>query len=229
MKKAISLLFAIILLSSLLCIPALAVSAPSENGIWLTDIASDFSVSPCDKDGAAIAVNTDLDCDGNGTADSFYTGAVSFKIKYMPGKGLNTGDTYTFIIYSGSAAGINSILCVKSISVSAADADSECLNLEMSPSSMRDCVIAVTSDAEGFSTPVNVAKIHRYLPFMLGDVDGDGKVTTLDAVKILQYYVGSITLSENQLSAADTDRDGKVGSLDAARILQYYVGSISTL
>jgi pectate lyase len=95
------------------------------------------------------------------------------------------------------------------------------------PSSVEDAVIKVTSDAAGFSGPVTVTKVHTYLSYVLGDVNLDGYVTTIDAVKILQYYVGSLSLTDTQLKAADVNHDSDVSTLDAVKILQYYVGSIS--
>lgn len=54
----------------------------------------------------------------------------------------------------------------------------------------------------------------------LGDVDGDGKVTTTDARLILQYAVGSISSYDLNISAADLDGDGEVTSTDARLALQ---------
>ena len=56
-----------------------------------------------------------------------------------------------------------------------------------------------------------------------GDVTGDGSITSADATAILQYVVGLITLTPQQLYAADVNNDGTVGSLDAAWVLYYAV------
>lgn len=62
---------------------------------------------------------------------------------------------------------------------------------------------------------------------IIGDVNGDGSVDTLDAVKILSYTVDKVTLTENQLYVADVNNDGSVNALDALAIQKYAVGKIT--
>ncbi len=62
---------------------------------------------------------------------------------------------------------------------------------------------------------------------LLGDVDGDGSITAIDAHKVLVAYaseqVGQDTgLDENQMLLADVDGDGSVTAIDAHHILVYY-------
>ena len=61
----------------------------------------------------------------------------------------------------------------------------------------------------------------------LGDVDGDGKVTSTDARLVLQYFVGSIGENDLMLEWANVDGEGEVTSTDARMILQYFVGAIT--
>ena len=62
---------------------------------------------------------------------------------------------------------------------------------------------------------------------VLGDVNGDGKVDSVDASKILKEYArvstgyGSI-LDERQKAAADVDGSGRVDSIDASNVLAFY-------
>ncbi|MBQ7000685.1 MAG: leucine-rich repeat protein, partial [Oscillospiraceae bacterium] len=53
-----------------------------------------------------------------------------------------------------------------------------------------------------------------------GDANGDGKVNTKDATRILRYYAGLISDSEIDLVAADVNGDGNVNTKDATRILR---------
>lgn len=64
--------------------------------------------------------------------------------------------------------------------------------------------------------------------YLAGDIDGNGKVNTLDALAILKHIVGLSNLSEQQKSAADLDGNGKITSSDALVILKYIVGIIDT-
>jgi len=61
---------------------------------------------------------------------------------------------------------------------------------------------------------------------LYGDADGDGFATPIDAMLILQYYVGDIADSALNATAADVDGDGFATPIDAMLILQYYVGDI---
>jgi hypothetical protein len=53
---------------------------------------------------------------------------------------------------------------------------------------------------------------------LLGDLDGDGRLTRADAKKAANFVVGKATPSPKQLQAGDLDRDGKIGLADATAI-----------
>lgn len=57
-----------------------------------------------------------------------------------------------------------------------------------------------------------------------GDVNGDGKVNSNDALLVLQYSVGKINKID---SSADVNGDGKINSSDALTILQISVGTVT--
>lgn len=63
----------------------------------------------------------------------------------------------------------------------------------------------------------------EYTVIILGDSNGDGKLTPADATDVLKNYVGKLELSEEQKKAADTTKDGKVAPADATIILKAYV------
>lgn len=60
-----------------------------------------------------------------------------------------------------------------------------------------------------------------------GDLDGDSKINSNDALTILQYATGKINLTEKQKSVADVNKDKKINSNDALTILQYATGYIT--
>ena len=62
-----------------------------------------------------------------------------------------------------------------------------------------------------------------YNLFIFGDVNGDGEVNSLDALKILKYDVGAVELNEEYLKISDVNNNGNVDSLDALKILKYDV------
>ena len=62
---------------------------------------------------------------------------------------------------------------------------------------------------------------------LLGDVDGDGNITSTDARLTLQFYAGKIGEESLNTAVADVDSDGNITSTDARLILQYYAGKIT--
>lgn len=58
----------------------------------------------------------------------------------------------------------------------------------------------------------------------LHSVNGDGEWTYLDAMTIMDYLAGKITLTAEQIEAADYNHDGVVSYLDAMRIMDVLAG-----
>ena len=58
---------------------------------------------------------------------------------------------------------------------------------------------------------------------LLGDVDGDGKVSAKDSLLIQRYVINLRKLDETQQKAADVNGDGKVTAKDALEILRYTI------
>lgn len=57
-----------------------------------------------------------------------------------------------------------------------------------------------------------------------GDVDSDGKITTTDVRKILQYLVEAVQFTDEQKTAADINGDKAVNSTDALLLLRKIAG-----
>ena len=55
----------------------------------------------------------------------------------------------------------------------------------------------------------------------VGDVNGDGKIDTNDAIAVMRYDALLETLSDEAIAAADVNGDGKADIIDAILILQY--------
>ncbi len=65
------------------------------------------------------------------------------------------------------------------------------------------------------------AQENGFLPnIFLGDVNGDGKVSAIDARWILQYVAATRPFTADQFKAADINGDGKVSALDVRLALQ---------
>lgn len=80
-----------------------------------------------------------------------------------------------------------------------------------------------TKDANGALSPITKPTVNDD-PLggrLLGDVDGDGRITLRDAMFILQAKANKRTLSGVSALCADTDKDGRITLRDAMFILQY--------
>lgn len=63
----------------------------------------------------------------------------------------------------------------------------------------------------------------------MGDVDGNGTVTTKDALMMMQVINGDRILTDDAFKRADLNKDGILSSVEALRILQYVNGKVTTL
>ena len=63
---------------------------------------------------------------------------------------------------------------------------------------------------------------------LLGDVNADGAINTIDAAAIISCYYGKVEFSDVQRKAADVNHDQTVNTIDAAMIISHYYGKISS-
>lgn len=61
--------------------------------------------------------------------------------------------------------------------------------------------------------------------FLKGDVNGDGKVSSLDYIQVKNHIMKSKVLSGESLERADVNQDGKVTSLDYIKIKNHIMGT----
>lgn len=64
---------------------------------------------------------------------------------------------------------------------------------------------------------------------MIGDIDGDGKITILDVTMIQRHIAQLTTISDDRFTCADTDKDGKITILDATKIQRFIAQIIPEL
>lgn len=61
-----------------------------------------------------------------------------------------------------------------------------------------------------------------------GDINGDGRVTNVDAALVYAAYNGTTELTNAQLALADVNGDGEITNVDAAMIYAYYNGTLDS-
>ena len=85
---------------------------------------------------------------------------------------------------------------------------------------------AAKSEARGASARDTYWPVYK-LVYNLGDINDDGKINSTDALKALEYSVGSASLTLSQKKAGDLDKNGKVNSQDAFIILSISSGKMN--
>ena len=69
-----------------------------------------------------------------------------------------------------------------------------------------------------------VIKAHSYTSRKLGDTDGDGEMTIIDATRIQRYLVGLDEMKKVDIAVSDYDEDGELTILDCTRIQRVLAG-----
>ena len=95
-------------------------------------------------------------------------------------------------------------------------------------------ITATTADG-GYSASCTVevrsaaAPLEMAGPDLCGDLNGNGTVDVSDAILLLRYITGLVTLTPEQQRLADVNGDGEINVADAVLILRYIVGLVGEL
>ncbi len=96
-----------------------------------------------------------------------------------------------------------------------------------------NCTIGVYADSYAYeyvvANELKYVVVDEEEQMILGDANGDGKVTIIDATYIQRHLAEIEILTEEQLVSADTYKDGKITILDATQIQRYLADFIDTL
>ncbi len=88
-----------------------------------------------------------------------------------------------------------------------------------------EVLLAYSDKAAGFTLDFTIPKAD----FILGDADGDGQVSVMDATEIQRHLAQLTTLTEDKLACADADSDNKVLIIDATHIQRFIAQLIPQL
>lgn len=95
-------------------------------------------------------------------------------------------------------------------------------NMIVAPTTTLEDIENATSESKSFGTGAEITLEDKtYILIMLGDVNGDGQITSADYVRVKNHLRGTTTLTESQKQAADSTFDGNVTSADYVRIKNY--------
>lgn len=81
---------------------------------------------------------------------------------------------------------------------------------------------SIVKTGEYIQVVINNTKTQKYMICVLADVNGDGKISALDYVKIKNHIMKTnVITSDISLVAADANDDGKISALDYVRVKNY--------
>ena len=83
------------------------------------------------------------------------------------------------------------------------------------------------SDYEYFYMETAYVTVQAPPAGLLGDIDGNGEVTTIDAILALRHAMNIITLDDDQLARGDVDGNGIVNMTDGIYIMRYAMSIIN--
>ena len=89
-------------------------------------------------------------------------------------------------------------------------------------------IISAAKEGKLLVAPVFIANV-RIKPTLLGDADGDGAVTILDATRIQRRLADLVGDEDIDRANADADQDGLVTIIDATRIQRFLADLITEL
>lgn len=128
--------------------------------------------------------------------------------------GNGSGETSTGIKGNGFKTSGTNIVCQPKITVANIKAVAKDAIIKKG-----DTVIADTANVGTGYTLTSDGK--TYTIAVLGDVNGDGKVSSSDYVRVKNYILKKVTLNTEQQIAANANNDSKVSSADYVRIKNY--------
>lgn len=217
MKRLLRSLLLGAILSALLCVGALAAdSEPVKGGIYNIK-SSNVTLKPNTE------ATTDT-VDGTEYTD-YYANAVKFDVK---AEKLAENQQYLLLVLKGGADGsapgvptADNIAYIDQMAATTTGVDFTAYPKELTKGKY---YVYLVGGGTAFNSANPAATFQYDKKYKLGDVDENNRITTSDAVEILQSIVGKKTLTETQRFAADVDGNNSITAGDAVYILQFIVG-----
>ena len=214
LKKSLSLIVVLIMTVSCMCIGASAAGGTAAGIYDVKTYTSGVSVTPKQADGTTNAVLN---------ADGVYVDAARVTVTFS---GATAGKYYLVITLNEDSYPTADNLAYMDQVV--ADTGTS-VSFDVYPKELKSGQIynIYVSSNDGVNAYHKVASFSYYTPYILGDVNEDGKVQSVDALRVLRAVAKQITLTSPQELAADVNHDNKIQSVDALRILRYVAKQIT--
>lgn len=221
MKKLLRSLLLAAVLTTVLCVGALAADGdPTVDGIYNVNVEAADTLTPQDASGTAVSATNE-----GGAYSAFYKGAVKLSVDVS---NLQNGEQYLLLIVKNGTNGALTGDSIYYIAQAAATDSKVAFTAYPKTMSSGSYTVYLTGGGRTISSGAKVGSFDYYQAYTLGDVNEDGTIDSVDALKILQNWVGKIDLKSNQKLAADVNKDNAIDSVDALKILQLWIGKISS-
>lgn len=213
-------------LCAILCVGTLAAEA-STSGVYAVTTSTGYTLTPQTADSTPItASNVTI----NGESQPFYANAERFT---LTGPISDTGNQNLVFALKGDTAvlGTNTTIPTENniVYIDQKAADGSAVTFSIYPSALESGVTYGIYVVGTNTAYTKVASFSYYAPYVLGDVNSDGKIDTSDALLVLQYAAEKVELTDTQKLSADVAvQKGKIDTSDALRILQYAAEKISS-
>ena len=205
MKKSVRRALLLGLILTVLCAAALAVDVDTTTVTANTN----YTVTPLDADGEKLTA----------AEDGTYTNVAKFRLNYTATEG---EQLVMLLLGDDGVPTKDNIYYIDQQSKTAGAAEFVLYPKQLASGSYK-LIVADMSESREAATVVFEAA------YVLGDVDGNNKITPQDASYALQIAVKVIASpTATQKAAADVDLNGKVSPQDASYILQKAVKVINS-
>lgn len=214
-------LWKIFLLAGVLCaILCVGTLAAESSGVYDVQTSTGYTLTP------QTAGKSDISASSvtiNNAAKQFYANAERFT---LTGPSTN-GNQYLVLALSGDSdvPTQDNIVYIDQIGATSTTVTFNVYPSALTSGDTYNVYMVGTGADEAYK---QVASFTYYAPYVLGDVDADGKINSSDALLTLQKSVDLVELTSLQILAADVNGDENVNSSDALEILQYSVQLIES-
>ena len=223
MKRLLRSLLLGAILSALLCVGALAADT-NDPGIYNIKTNDGVTITPKKADNSAI---TDV--------GGYYANAVKFDVTASGLTGEENAQCLLLVLKGDASGNAPSTPTAENIvyinqAAKGANGKASFTGTDAAyPKELRTGTyyVYLVSEGKAFNAENYAAKFSYDQVWRIGDANGDGAVNIQDAVVILQYCVGNLSLDGSLKLAADANRDGVVNIQDAVIVLQYCVGNVT--
>lgn len=214
--KKLSAVLAIVLALTLLTPAALASGAQTTPVVYGLSVESGYSVSFKTADGAAAGTATGTVGNSTGTV---YKDAAKLELSFTG----TPGEQYAvFLLKDSTVPTQGSIKYIDQTEGSSVKFT--VYPYDLSETGEYRLYVSSTSTEYKLVASFSVTSSWEEAPYVLGDVNGDNAVNSVDALYVLQYNAYLIELNDTQKKAADVNSDNAINSVDALLILQKNAG-----